>query len=91
MTDARKDSNRVSTMLGTSNADGETPLNVRLDPTTHAIDTDDGVTGSDKSGDNATRDNNRVTTLLGVSSADGLTPVAIYIDSVSNKLLIKTT
>lgn len=87
MTQARKDNNRVPTALGVSNADGITPLLLYVDPSTHAIITDDDTTGSDLGPVNAKRDNNGEPVMLGVSNADGVTPVAPYIDSSTNKLL----
>lgn len=91
MANAKRDQNSVTVTLGTSNADGATPLNVTVDPTTHIIQTLDGTTGSDLSSANARRDSNSVPVLLGVSSTDGVTPVAIYIDSSTGKLLTKST
>jgi hypothetical protein len=91
MTDAKRDGNQIPTELGTSNADGTTPLRLEADPTTHAMTVDDGATGSDLSGDIAARDNNSVTVLMAVSSADGVTPCPVYIDLGTKKLLIKST
>lgn len=90
MTDAKKDSNQVPVMLATSNADGTTPLPIRVNPTTHAIVNDDNTTGSDLSGDNAKRDNNGEPVMLGVSSADGLTPTPIYGNPSGGKLLVNS-
>ncbi len=91
MADAKRDQISVTVTLGTSNADGATPLNIQVDPTTHIIQTSDGTTGSDLSSPDARRDQNSVPVLMGISSADGVTPVAIYIDSATNKLLTKST
>ena len=90
MTDAKRDQNQIPVELGTSNADGSSTLPVQVN-SSHAIEVEDGDSGSDLSGDNANRDNNRVTTIMGVSSDDGITPVPIYIDSLTGKLLIKST
>lgn len=37
MADAKRDDNYVPTLLGTSNADGTTPVNIWADPTTHRL------------------------------------------------------
>lgn len=91
MTNAKRDNNHIAITLGTSNADGSTPLMLPVDPTTHALETSDNTTGSDLSGDDASRDDNYSTVMMGVSSADGITPVPIYIDSLTNKLLVQST
>lgn len=91
MAEAKRDNNFVPTALGTSNADGTTPLLVQADPTNHGISALDDTTGSDLSGDLASRDNNRVTVIMAVSETDGTTPVAVYIDSATGKLLIDST
>ena len=90
MTDAKRDQNQIPVALGTSNADGSSTLPIKVSAS-HAIEADDGDSGSDLSGDNANRDNNRVPTIMGVSSDDGITPVPIYIDNLTGKLLIKST
>ena len=91
MANAPRDNNYVPVFLGTSNDDGSTPLVVKADPSTHVMTTDDGTTGTDKSGDNATRDSNYETVLMVLSETDGVTPVALYIDSVSGGLLTDST
>lgn len=90
MTNAYRDENSVPTKTALSNADGETILRVKADPTTHALNVNDDTTGSDLSGDIAARDENSVPVMLAVSSADGVTPVPLYIDSVTGKLLINS-
>ena len=37
MAQANRDQNRVTTLLGTSNADQDTPINIWADPTTHRL------------------------------------------------------
>jgi len=91
MTNASRDDNQVPVLIGTSNADGSTPLPVYVDPTTHIMATDDNTSGSDLSDDIADRDDNMVPVAMGVSEADGTTPVAIYVDSATNKLLVDST
>lgn len=91
MADAIKDNNQISTLLGTSNADGSTPVRIKIDPSTHAIAITDGESGSDLSGDIAARDNNMIPVMLAVSSTDGVTPVAIYTDPTTGEILVKST
>lgn len=91
MTDAIRDNNQISTIIGASNADGSTPTRVKVNSSTHIVQTDDGVTGSDLSDDDASRDNNGIPIMLGVSSVDGITPVPIYVDPSNGKLLIKSS
>jgi len=88
MTDAPRDNNQISVMIGLSNADGITPVPIKIHPTTHALQVEDSSSGFDLSGDNASRDNNGISTIMGVSSADGITPVPIYIDPSTGQLLI---
>lgn len=91
MTDAKRDNNQITTILGTSSTDGSTPVPVKVNPTSHYIVTDIGITGTDLSGDDAKRDNNGVPVMLGVSSDDGITPVPVYVNPATGGLLIKLT
>ncbi len=91
MTNAKRDNNQIPTVTGTSNADGSTPTLIKVNPTTHVTQIDDGTTGSDLSGDNALRDDNSVPVILGVSEVDGVTPVPIYTDPANGKLLVDST
>lgn len=52
MANASRDDNRVPTLIGTSSADGRTPVAIYADPTTHRlkIDASAGVAGLGKSG-----------------------------------------
>ncbi len=90
MADAKRDDNLVNTLIVASNADGSTPVNVKVNPTTHTLQTDDNTTGSDLTGDNAPRDSNVVHIVMGVSSVDGITPVPIYGDPATGKILINS-
>jgi len=90
MAQAPRDNNRIPTVLGTSSADGTTPITLWADPSTHAILSSDAETGSDLSGDIGARDNNGEPVIMAVSSADGVTPTPVYIDA-DHKLLIKST
>lgn len=82
-----RDQNRIPTLMGALNTDGQTPVSITVNPTGNLLSVDDNTTGSDYPTDNAPRDNNRITTLIGVSSTDGVTPVVVYADS-TGKLLI---
>lgn len=86
-----KDNNGVNTMTALSDVDGSTILNVSANASTNSIMIENGASGSDLSGDNASRDENSVTTLIAVSSADGVTPVPIYLNSLTKGLLVKST
>lgn len=88
---AKRDNNQIPVILGTDSTDGSTPVAIKINPTNHGIKVDDGVTGTDLSGDIASRDENGVTVLMGVSSADGVTPTPIYVDSSTGALLIKSS
>lgn len=90
MAEAKRDQNHVTTMLGTSSADGITPVNVSAEPIRHAMAVEDGVGGVDLGGDNAVRDQNHVPVMLAVSADDGVTPVPIYING-GGALKIKST
>lgn len=87
---AKRDENRVTTIIGALNTDGVTPQLICADPTPHTLCVSDGVSGSDFSVIDAPRDENRTPVLMAVSSADGVTPVELYADSSGN-LLIKST
>jgi hypothetical protein len=86
--EAPRDNNHVPVKMGTSNADGITPIAIQVNPTTHEIMVDANAGGSDLSDEPAVRDENHVPVWMGVSSDDGVTPVPIYVDSVTKKLLI---
>ena len=87
MSNAKRDENNVPTLTCVLDTDGETIVNVEVDPTTHVLRVSDDTTGSDNGPNRALRDENFVTTLIGVSSADGVTPVAVYADSDGRLLL----
>lgn len=78
---ASRDENNITTLTGTLNTDGATVIKVGANPTNHALDVADGVTGTDYGTDVAIRDENFVPVLLAVSSADGETPVPVYVDA----------
>lgn len=76
--------------MGVSEADGVTPINIKVHPTTHSMEADPGYGSTDKGGVNARRDANRVPVLLATSNVDGETPVEIYC-SIDGKLFLQTT
>lgn len=87
MAQAKRDNSGVTTITAALNTDGETPIYVTANPTTHILDIDDNTTGSDTGGDEARRDDNYVTTLIAVSDGDGSTPVTLWADSSGNLLV----
>jgi hypothetical protein len=88
-TNAYKDENGVSTMIGVLNTDGKTITRIKANPTNHGLKYDDDTTGSDYGTPNAKHDENGVRCLMAVSSVDG-SPVALYINS-EGQLLVKST
>jgi len=88
MANAKRDENYIPTIIGALDSDGTTPVLIKADPTTHAVNSSDAITGSDNSATNeAIRDDNYVPGLLAVSDADGETPVQIYVDTNGNLLI----
>lgn len=91
MAEAIKDQNYVPTLLGTSNADGVTTVQIYANSSGHhAMVTDDGLGGSDVGGTNDTRDANRVIAFMAVSATDGVTPIPVYADPATNALLVRS-
>ena len=90
MTDAIRDNNGVPVSLGTSATDGVAIVPLYINPTTHGVELDDNITGSDLSGHTAGRDKNQVPVMMGTSSVDGVTLVPLYIDPSSKKLLLNS-
>lgn len=90
MTDAKRDSNSVPTLLGSSNADGVTPVRIQADGTLHGLLIDDNSTGSDNGRTIAARDGNSVPVIMAISSADGQTPVEVYADPATGKMLVNS-
>ena len=91
MTEAIKDNNKIPAILGTSSADGSTPVILKAIPSSHKLKTEDAHTGSDLSGDIAPRDANGNPAIIALSSADGVTPVQVYANSSTGALLIDHT
>ena len=88
--EAKRDENRITSLLGALNTNGKTPVTVYANPNTHKLAISNGTTGSDFSIKNAPRDENRIPVAMAVSSSDGITPVILYVDS-SHNLLINST
>lgn len=90
MADAKRDANGVPIASGVSNADGQTILPIKVDPSDNSIKIDDNTTGTVSTRPLDYRDNNQVPILMGVSSEDGVTLVPICIDSATGNLLINS-
>ena len=90
MSNASRDENHVTTELGVSNADGVTLIPLEATVGIHnRLRIDDGLLGSDLSGDVDARDENRVVAFMAVSAVDGVTPVPVYADAVTKRLLVR--
>ena len=85
---AKRDENRVTTLIGALNTDGKTQTLAYANPVTHRFLLNIGTTGSDFGVKNAVRDENRVPVALGVSSSNGKTSVEAYVDN-QGKLLVE--
>lgn len=90
MTNAYLDSNGVPTIIAGLNTDGRTIIRVLANPSTHRLNTSDGISGSDHGPVDDLRDENSRIAFMAVSSVDGKTPVVVYANS-AGRLLIKTT
>lgn len=75
-------------MTGVLNTDGATPTMPQVHPTTHILQVDDDVTGSDFGKDLAARDSNSVPVMMATDGSNNL--INLYVNS-SGKLLIKST
>lgn len=85
-----RDNNRVATLIGTLDSNGNTVVSVKVNPTNHALKAIDAATGSSFTTPDAQRDANRVPALWAVSSADGTTPVYVATD-VNGNLLVDSS
>lgn len=90
MANASRDQNTVPTLLGALETNGTTIVPIEANPTTHALEVNDNVTGSDHGPTNAPRDQNFVPVLMAISETDGVTPVVIYASS-TGELLVDST
>lgn len=90
MSNAARDGNYVTTIIAALNTNGTTVTRVKADAVTHALQTNDGITGSDHGPVDDLRDENYARCWMAVSSTDGKTPVVCYADA-SGKLLVKST
>lgn len=84
---APRDNNRIAVIQGVLDTDGATLVNIKTDPTTHALKVGQGSSGTDNGPTDAARDGNYETTLVAVSESDGTTPVVLYADSSGNLLV----
>jgi hypothetical protein len=89
MAQAKRDQNRVITMLALSNADGVTPYAIYADPATHRMIIS-STAGTVTARTDARRDENRIPTLLAVSQTDEITPVTLMADATTHGLLVTT-
>ena len=61
MANAKRDQNRVTTLIAASSSDGTTPINVWADPTTHRLLVDIGSISTSFQTDTFTSTNNQTT------------------------------
>lgn len=85
---AKRDDNRIPTIIGLLDSDGTTITNLQVDATLHTLKVHDNTAGTDYG--NGQDDDNNVPIAMAVSNADGLTPVALYVNS-DGSLLVKST
>ena len=83
------DQNNVATLIAVE-TDGVTLINLEASPSSHALDTSNGTSGTDNGPTQSRHDNNNVHIIMATSEIDGKTPVALYSDSSGN-LLIQST
>lgn len=90
MSNASRDENHVTTEIALSSADGITliPLEATVG-IKNKLRINDGLLGTDLSGDVDARDENRVVAFMAVSATDGVTPVPVYIDPITKRLLVR--
>lgn len=88
MTQAKRDNNGISVLLGVLNTDGSIPTPIKVNASNHAIKAIDAATGTPTASTDARRDENTVVTMI-VSSTGG-TRVQLPVDSSGN-LLIQST
>lgn len=84
--DAKRDENKVVTMLGVSSADGVTPIPVQIDSVTGRVLLNlsaSGVHGAVSQNNLAKRDGNRKTTMMGTSSDDDGTLVPVVVEGAN--------
>jgi len=85
MANAKIDSNNIPTIMGVLNTNGSTPTNVTINPTTHILDIEDNITGSDLGNNSSARDDNMKTTMIVTDTNGNIIP--LYVNS-SGQLLI---
>jgi hypothetical protein len=84
---AKRDQNRITTLLGALKTNGKTPQLICADPTTHTLCVEDNTTGSDFVIENDPRDENRIPIAMAVSKDDDSTPVPLYADNLYQLLI----
>ena len=91
MSNASRDQNGVPTMIAVSNSDGKTIVNLKANPTGHYLLVNDGMLGTNYTG-NLERDENGVRCLGAISSpqygGDGVTIIPLQTD-LSGYLLVQ--
>ena len=87
MGNAKRDENRITTLIGALNTDGKTPQLICAVPTLHNLCVIDDTTGSDFSVENDPRDENRVPVAMAVSEDDDETPVPLYASNLMQLLI----
>lgn len=88
MAEIKKDDNQVPVVAGVLNTDGATVTKVKVDPSTHILQTSDGTTGTDFGNDSAVRDANGEPVAIATDANGNIIP--LYVDSSGN-LLIQST
>jgi hypothetical protein len=86
-----RDANRVPATKAALNTDGRTIVNILADPSSHRLQVNLGLLGSDFGTPDANRDLDRVPVLLATSYLDGESIVECYADSNGNLLVTTGT
>ncbi len=90
MANAKRDNNRIPTLIAASRTDGTTPINIYVNPTTHQLMVETNAVAITQRSV-APRDANRIPVLLGVSSSNGTTPVTICCNPTTHGLFVEPT
>lgn len=88
MAEIKSDNNQIAVMAGVLNTDGDTPTMVKINPSTHVLDTSDGTSGSDLGDDIIARDNSGETVMAATDANGNI--INLYVNS-SGQLLIKSS
>lgn len=84
MSNAKRDDNRVPTLLALLDTDGSTLIPIQVNASNNKIKLANGTAGVDNGDGRAMHDGNGVVTMIGVSSVDLTTPVNVYADINGN-------